>query len=299
MIKSNKKGIALLITLLFIMLITISVGIGLKQVNEASNHVKAEKFLFQTSVILDDVFRLLQTSKELDNINSKEEFADFLSEASFIPFEHSGIKVSLELSSARSRFNLNSLKNNSVRIEQLKQYVTNYMVNISFVDILLDSMGGIKEDMYYTSDIFYEKPYLFRDYIASDKHFGELSDFYVKNYHDDNLKNIDFEKLFYFSSDKNSSIDLTYATAEVWEMMLGCDKLRATELSAGYYDTFESLALDLSIEELDIVKNKFGATLFEPYVDVIVNIIENNQSAKIKFEYDIKNKKGSNFVYDI
>jgi len=160
-------------------------------------------------------------------------------------------------------------------------------------------MGGIKEDLYYNPELFDEKPYLFRDYIVSDRHFKELSDFYTQNYHDDSLKNIDFEKLFYYGKDTNNSykIDLYFATAEVWEMMLGCDKQRATELSAGYYDTFESIGL--SDDELDIVRNKFKADFNQLYINVVINIIQNNQNAKIRFEYDIQNKKGSNFVYDI
>ena len=295
-----RRGIALLVTLFFIMLITISIGIGLKQVNKASYHVKSEKFLLQTSVILDDVLTMLEGRKEFDDINSSEEFAIFLSETSFIPFETSGINISLEISSARSRFNINSLRNKPFRQDKLKGYFSNYMINISFVDILLDSMGGTKEyGDYNYPELFDKKPYLFRDYIVSYKHFSELSKFYTQSYRDEALKNIDFKNLFYFSNENNDSytIDLSTATPEVWEMMLGCDKLRAAELSAEYYDSDESI--NLSDEELNIVKKKFKTSFFEPYIYVVVNIIQDSSSAKIKFEYDIRNKKGSNFVYEI
>ena len=298
----HKRGVALLITLLFIMLITLSVGIGLKQLNEVSHHMKAENFLFQTSAILDDALRLLQNSKELNAINSSEEFSVFLSEAAFIPFEASGIKVSLELSSARSKFNVNSLidSNNSIdadRVNSLKEYMSIYMVNIGFVDVLLDSMGGIKEDMSYNSDLFNEKSRLFRDYIISDKHFDELSEFYLNYYRDNSLKNIDFKELFYFSNNRSHKVDLNYATVEVWEMMLGCGKLKATELSKNSYDSFESIGL--SDEELDSVKKKFDTSFFEPYLDVVIKIEQGEHSARIRFEYDIKEREGSNFVYDI
>ena len=298
----QKRGVALLITLLFIMLITLSVGIGLKQLNEVSHHMKAENFLFQTSAILDDALRLLQNSQELNAINSSEEFSVFLSEAAFIPFEASGIKVSLELNSARSKFNVNSLMdlNNSIdhdRVNSLKEYMSNYMVNIGFVDVLLDSMGGIKEDMSYNSDLFNEKSRLFRDYIISDKHFDELSDFYLNYYRDNSLKNIDFKELFYFSNNRSHKVDLNYATAEVWEMMLGCDKLKATELSKSSYNSFESIGL--SDEELDSVKKKFDTSFFEPYLDVVIKVEQGEHNARIRFEYDIKKREGSNFVYDI
>lgn len=298
----NKRGIALLITLLFIMLITFSIGVGLNQVNEASSYVKKEKFLFQTSSILDDVLTIFKTSKEMDDINSSEDFNAFLSQASFIPFEVSGIKVSLHLQSARSRFNINSLmnKNNTVsqkRVDSLKQYLNRYMINVAFVDILLDAMGGIKEDLSYNSEIFVQKPYLYRDYIVSYKHFSELSEYYENYYNDDSLKNVDFKQLFFYSDDRSYTIDLNYATALVWEMMIGCDKSKAIALSEGYYDSFESIGL--SDEELNILRSRFKVSFFEPYIDVLIKVVQDDLSAKIRFEYDMKNKKGSNFVYEI
>ncbi|WP_324170595.1 hypothetical protein [Sulfurimonas sp.] len=295
-----RKGIALLITLMFVMLITISIGIGLKQVNQASAYVNGEKFLYQSSVILDDVLNILKNSQELQDINSSSELSVFLSESSIIPFEAQGINVVIEMSSARSRFNVNNLvtgnKQNEKRVESLKQYVSNNMVITTYVDVLLDSMSGIKEDMSYNSDIFNKKPYLFRDYITSYKHLRELNEYYTNYYHEDSLKNIDFEKLFYYSNNDSYRVDLSYATVEVWEMMLGCDKQRAIDLSS---DIYESEAdIDLSEKETEIL-TKFNTSIFEAYIYVQLRIIQDNQSANIRFEYDIENKKGSNFVYEI
>lgn len=296
-----RRGIALLITLLFIMLITISIGISLKQVNMASSHVEDEKFLYQSSVVVDDVLTLLKSSQELNDINSSQDFSTFLAETSFVPFEAEGIKVSLELSSARSKFNVNSLVDASAkpkqeRVAYLKQYMSNYMVITTYVDILLDSMGKIKEDMSYNSELFNDKPYLFRDYIVSAKHLSELNDFYTSYYHEQSLKNINFKELFYFGKNNDYKIDLSYATTEVWEMMLGCDNFRASELSATVYEALDDIGLS-DDEKLRLAK--FDTSFFEPYVDVRLNIMQDKQSANIRFEYDIKNKKGTNFVYEI
>jgi len=296
-----RKAVALLITLFFIMLITVSIGIGLKQVNDASHHVKDEKFLYQSSVILEDVIGILSSSQELKDINSSEGLALFLSESSFIPFQAQGIQVSIELSSARAKFNVNSLvdadrKPNVQRVASLKQYVSNYMVITTYVDILLDAMSGIKEDMSYNSDIFNEKADLFRDYIASKKHLQEFNKYYTNYYHEDSLVNIDFEKLFSYSTDKGYKIDLSFATPEVWEMMLGCDKQRAIELSANFYASKDEIGLNQA--EQKRLEN-FSTTLFEKFLEVNINISQDNHSANIKFEYDIQNAKGSNFVYEI
>jgi hypothetical protein len=301
-----RQGIALLITVLFVMAITVAIGVGLKQVKEASWHVENENFMLQTSIILEDVLTILSASKELDKIvadKSALNFFAFLSSVSFIPFESSGMKVSIEINSARSKFNPNSLLDNNnttnlTRVNVLKEYMNNKMVNVEYVNILLDVMGGYKEDISYNSAIFNEKPTLFRDYLVSQKHLDEVNDFYMKTYHDNNLKNINFANLFYFSKEREMKIDLNYATEEVWEMILLCDKSRAEQLilGAGSYTTLEDL--NLSDEEKMALK-KFDTTFFEPYLDVVVNIAQNNQSAKIRFEYDISTKKGSNFAYEI
>ncbi len=306
---SSKKGIALLITLLFIVAITLSVGIGLKQVKEASTHVQNENFMLQTSVILDDVLKLLENSKELKEVakaESGEAFYIFLSQSSFIPFEAAGVKISLEIFSARSKVNINSLRDiNATNLNQpnekldaFKVYLNNYSVNIAYGDILMDLMGGIKEDMSYNSDIFYEKPYLFRDYVTSYKHLLELNDFYLKSYHDNSLQNIEFEKLFTFHKNRENKLDLNYASVETWELMLGVDKLRAEELylGSGFYTALGDLNLN---DEEKLALQKFSVSYFEPFLDVTIEILENESIAKIHFEYDIKNAKGSNFSYEI
>lgn len=298
----SKNAIALLITVLFVMAITVAIGIGLKQVKEASFHVENENFMIQTSVLLEDVMQILKTSPQLNDMNSSEKFFVFLSQASFIPLQSNGVKVNIELSSARSKFNVNTLMNTTTadknKVEALRIYLSKYMINSDYMNILLDNMGGVKEDLSYNSAIFNEKPYLFRDYIASFKHFNEINAYYEKTYHNNNLKNINFEKLFYFSNDKNNSIDLNYATQQTWELILGCDKTRAEQLSlgAGAYASVDDLSLS---EDENLSLSHFSTSFFEKFIDVTIKIEENSQNGKIMFEYDINKKKGSNFVYEI
>lgn len=302
--QNMRKGVALLITVLFIMAITLAIGVGLRQVKEASLHVENASFLLQTNTLLEDVLNILKDSKELEIIATEKSslgFFAFLSSVSFIPFESSGLKVSIEIKSARAKLNPNSLLDGSAqlaRVEALEKYLSKKMLNPQYVTLLLDITGGIKEDNSYNSAIFNEKPTLFRDYIVSQKHLEEVNDFYMKTYHDNTLKNIDFTNIFYFSQDKKSKIDLNYASSEVWEILLGCDETRARELTlgAGGYTTLDDL--DLSDAERAALF-KFDTTFFEPFLDVVVHIAQNSASAKIKFEYNISTKKGYNFAYEI
>ena len=299
-----RSAIALLITLFFIMAITITIGLGLKEVNRASTSVENEQFKIETTILLDDVMKILKESKELKLITEasdrdiqREAFNIFLTQASFIPFESNGYKVIIEISSAREKFNINSLDTKTVPF--LKDYLMKVGINADeYVNILLDGIGGVKEDLSYNSAVFNDNIYLFRDYITSLKHLREFNNFYNNNYRDNMLKSIKFEELFYFSMDKTSyNIDLNHATKEVWKLMLGCDDTRASQLSseAGSYTQLKKFLDD---SEIELVK-KFRYSFYEPYIYVKVEIIKNRQNAKISFEYDMKNNRGYNFIYEI
>lgn len=306
MMKSSKKGITLLVTVLFIMAIMVAISVGLQQMKDASWHVENENFMFQVSTVLEDVLYILDTSKELEQVMHTKSSADlftFLSSVSFLSLDNYGLKVNIHINSARSHFNVNSLLDtngstiNVNRVNALKEYLSKHRVNTEYVDILLDLMRGIQDDRGYNSAIFQEKPYLFRDYIISEKHLDEVNDFYMKTYHQ-NLKNIDFTQLFYFSNKKNNFIDLNYATPEIWDMILGCDKEKAQQLASGggEYTSLDNLSLS---DKEKLALAKFQTSFFEPFLDVVINITQSSQHAKIRFEYTIRTKKGSNFVYEI
>ena len=297
--RESKNAIALLITVMFVIVITVAIGFGLKQVNSAAKIIKDENFMYQSSVILEDVLNILKNSSDIAHAadsNSSDELFMLLSSASFIPFESSGLEIALKLRSARAKFNPAQLDANTS--QAFVEYLNNNMINNQYLDILLDNVSGIKEDNSYNSAIFEENPYLFRDYIASAKHLKKINDFYSQEYNDNSLEKINFKNLFYFTQNKNISIDLNYATTEVWELLLSTSKDRAEFLStnAGAYTDDDSL--NLNTTELERL-HRFKTSFFEPFILVEIEIRQNDSISNIQFEYDIKNKKGSNFVYEI
>jgi len=298
-VQQSRNAIALLITVMFVIVITVAIGYGLKQVNTASAMVKEENFIYQNNITIEDVLTILQNSQELQRVadsNSSEELYLLLSEAAFIPFEYKGIEILLRLKSARAKFNPKIL--NAQRAEMLRLYLQNYNINGQYVDMLFDNIGGIKEDNSYTTAIFDENPSLFRDYIASAKHLELINDFYTKEYNDNALKKVDFSQLFIYGDNNNSSIDLNFATPAVWEMMLGCSQDRAEVLSSGMGSYTDLQSVNLSSDEQANLA-KFKTSFFEPIIEVELGISQNGLNSKVKFEYDMKNKKGSNFVYEI
>ena len=297
--RQARSAIALLITVMFVIVITIAIGFGLKQVNKAAAAVKNEHFIYQSRIIIEDILNILRKSPDIKSItdtNSSEGLALFLSQASFIPFESSGVEIVIQLSSARAKFNPNALKKNQARQDVLKQYLSNYNINSDYVDILLDNMNGVKVDNSYNSTIFDENPYLFRDYIASPEHLEKINEFYTKEYNDNSLSNIDFNKLFYYSEDENMSIDLNQATKEVWEMLLLCTPERAEFLSNGVggYKNLDSLELNEG-EKSQLAL--FQTSFFEPILFVKLEIREQKSILNMSFEYNIRTQQASNFTY--
>lgn len=307
MYTTRRNAIALLVTILFIMAITIGIGIGLSAMKSASQEAENERFMFQTALILDDVLSLLSDSQEiyaLNDANATEKFAIFLNQTQFIPIEIEDMKVLVQIGSARGSFNINSLQESNTtlyvqRVEHLKEYIKRFGVQGQYIDFLRDGMGGIKEDASYHTRMFYDAPYLYRDYIASPKHLEQINDAYTREYRDVTLKNADLKHLFSFNKERTTKIDLNCATHATWMLMLGIDEESALSLvqKSHIYESYEDLPL--SDEKKAVLQEVFETSFFEPFIEVQVAIEQGSKSAKIIFEYDFRKKKGSNFVYKV
>jgi len=296
-----RRAIALLITLMFVMLISVAVGYGLHEMKKASKVLQDENLLYKSSMILDDIMTMLKVSPDMRNLadsNSSDELYTFLQSSESLPLEVADEKVILSFSSARKRVNINSLnKQNEVLF---REFFNRYMVSSSYVDLLKECMRKNQaKDEYnnYSSTLFDQKPTLFRDYIASKKHLDIINDYYLAEYGDTNLKNVPFQQLFRYGKNSNDRIDLNYVTADVWELILSTTQERAQQLYAqeGSYKSLEDLKLTPS-EKINIAR--FKTSFFEPYLLVKIAIIGEENISTIRFIYDIKLKRGYDFVFE-
>ncbi len=278
-----RDAVALLITVFFVMAITLSLGVGFKYIKDAKKSVSDEQLMLQSSAMVEDLLSIIRDSKQIKDIKDAQDLSLFLAESSFIPLSYKDSTITIEVSSAREKLNLNIFKNKE-RLEILKRYLLSKMVVVEFADILTDSMDGIKEDLSYHTDIFDANPNLFRNYITSYEHLDKLIEIYKNKYHDNHIKNIDIEKLFFLSKDTTTKVDLNFATSEVWELMLGCSKVRAEELSsnAGSYKQLDDL--NLNDEEVKML-SKFNYSFYEPFLNIKLNISQNDKQSS--FEFDI------------
>ena len=300
--KKMKNAIALMITLFFVMALSISIGLGLKYVKEGAQSVNQEQFLIQTRSVLADFLTMLRTAPQLTSINSADTLSLFLSEASLIPLSSNDVNVIIKISSARDKISPEILNTQEKR-DAFLAFLSTKGVNTEYLNILDDMMGGIKEDGSYRSDIFTNRPTLFRNYIASKKQLEVADAFYTETFHEQSLENITPTELFYTSAESNATnykMDLNHIKPIAWEMILGCDKQRAEALSAnaGFYANANDLGLSAD-ENLSLTRFHQNISYYEPFVAVEITIMKDNEKALISFEYNLESKKGSNFVLEV
>lgn len=297
-----KSAIALMITLFFIMALTVSIGLGLKYVKEGAQSVNEEDFAFEARSVLQDFLTMLQKTPQVTAINSADTLSLFLSEASYIPINDKDMHVIIEIGSARDKINPIVL-NTQAKRDNFKSFLASNGVNEEYLNILDDMMGGIKEDASYKTDIFDTHPNLFRNYIASDKELYEANRFYMQTYHDDSIKKIKTDELFYLNAETNASnykMDLNRIKPVCWQVLLGCDEERAKWLSdnAGFYTSGNDLGLSED-ENRSLSKFSQNVSYYEPYLAIKILILKKHHRAKISFEYNLESKKGSNFVFEV
>lgn len=301
-----RRAIALLLTLFFIILITISLGVGLGYMKKMTSMTQQEQFMIQSRTLVDDFLTMLKSSKELQNLagedNNTQGFYDFLSAYSTLPLANDAMDVLIELSSARSKLNPNSLISSDTtlqtkRFDALKNYLSRNNADPLYADIMLDVLNT--DAAYYTqSDIFQIYPSLPKGLLFSKAQQEILTTFFTNRYHDTSLHAIDFEKIFIYSKDPQTKIDLNVASPELWSLISGCDLLRAQQLAQRSTPCSDLECFELLDEEKERLK-LFAYSFYEPILQIKLTLRQNEMRAYISFEYDVKQKKGSNFVYQI
>ena len=299
----KRDAIALMLTLFFIIAITVALGISLKQVRLGNQSVDKEHFMVQSAAILDDVLTLLKSSSELNSVSDAQGLNLFLSTASIIPFEVNALAVKIEIASAGAKININSL-NNAVLKEAFINYLVRY--NVSNPDYLMqliyDASHGVNENGY-QSDIFDANPSLYRDKIVSQSHLNTILKHYVLTQHENSVMKLPWNNLVRFDDNNDSSLDANYLSADVWQMLVpDMSEEEAAERASGLNVATSVEELGLNGDDAAWLTSLNGSGIigfYTPKVAVNVDILEHNQSAKISFDYNLASKKGNHFEYGI
>jgi hypothetical protein len=296
---TRRSGIALMITLFFIIAITTAVGVSLMHLRLGGEQLHEGRFLVQSSAVLDDVLTLLERVQEISPIKDADSLNVFLLSAGFLPLEAQNLRVKIEIESAMGHLNINALSESEALQDALSKYMLRYNVqDIAYMtDLLIDCMSGPKE--YYRTDIFDEMPWLYRERIVSHEHLQQILDFYTRLRHDNSVQILPWSELVRFGEHNDTALDANYVTPQVWELLLPTLQEEIAEKLAAGAETYGSAEdLDLSEEELSDLEG-FSVRYYVPEVHVSVDMEEHNRSSRIAFDYNLTTKKGSHFVYGI
>jgi len=294
-----RRGVALLITIFFIIAITAAVGVSLMNLRKSGDELHQARFLLQTGAVLEDVLAMMKEADKLGAVTDAETLNLFLLTAGFIPLELKGVLVKIEMSSAMGRININALKSSQPFQQALMEYMVRFNVQdaVYMNDLLLDCMSGPKD--VYKTNIFDEIPELYRDRIVSKKHFDQIVDFYTRERHDNAVIKLPWERLIRFDDDNATAIDANYITPALWQLLIpGLNEEHAMELASGevIYNTLQDIDLQ---EEERAHLSTFNPSFYQPVVHMEIEILENNSSANVAFDYDLTAKKGKHFEFGI
>jgi len=299
MLSSNRRGVALLITLFFIIAITAAVGVSLMNLKKSGDELHEARFLLQSSAVVEDIIALMGEADKLGVVSDAESLNIFLLTAGFIPLELKELLVKIEITSAMGHVNINTLSRSTELQQALIEYMSRLNVQDAYYmnDLILDCTGGHKE--VYKTNIFDEMPELYRERIVSKRHFEKVIDFYVRERHDNTVANLLWVELVRFDDSNVTRVDANYITPALWQMFLpNLDEQILLDLSSGAVTYMSLDDLDLSPDDRTRLA-KFNLSFYEPIVHMDIEVFENNSSAHIAFDYDLSTKKGKHFEFGI
>ena len=197
-----KNGIALLITLSFLIIIVILIG-KLFFVYEKISSDNFERAISQNSLFIKDVKK--EISNLTKDINSSTDLKKiFIS----FPFKVNDIKGIITITPLSNKLNINLYKDKEKRkyIDQFLENLFNYY-NVSdfyyFKNLLLDTYDlDLNERNNYTEIANYDDTFQDGE-IYNFAQFKKILDVYSKQRNDKNIYKIPWKKLIYFSNQKS------------------------------------------------------------------------------------------------
>jgi len=295
----RRSGVALLITLFFIIAITAAVGVSLMNIQKSAKALHEARFLLQSGAVIEDVLALMSEADKLGSVSDADTLELFLLTAGFIPLELKELLVKIEITSTMGRININTLAETPAFQEAMRVYLARFNVQDAYYmnDLLVDCMGGYKD--VYKTNIFDELPELYRDRIVSKRHFNKILDFYIRERHDHSVKKIPWDALIRFDDSNATALDANYIEPALWQLFLPQIQEEQAVALADNDVLFSSLQdLDITTEERQSL-SPFHIGFFTPTVHLDIEIMENNSTAHVAFDYDMSTKKGKHFEFGI
>ncbi len=295
---SSRHGIALMITLFFIIAITAAVGISLSQFTQAKLSRNDNGFLVQTAVILDDVMTFVRNDARINSVEDAKSMASLVQYASLIPIKSNGLEVTVRVNSAYHAPNINTLGHSKVLQEALKDYCyANQVRDVEYLlDLLRDSMDA--EDGPRTN-LLDTLPWMRHERIADMDHLQQILDYYVLNRRDDSVNAIAWREIVRFDEQNSTAMDLNQLSPEAWRLVAPAmidEKVKHLVRYRGNFESYADLELDEDTQEkIEALDGRF----YMPVLHIALDIRQADNKAVIEFEYEIETKKARIIKYEV
>jgi len=288
-----KKGIALLITIGFIIILTTLIAYIFTLSNRAFDAVDNVQKRDQSQVIFSDVKKLLDSYAS--EIEDDKDFSTFLSGTPSFYDDKSGLGLEVEIKPLSDKININSVLINKKVNKNLVQFLQNICETYNILDpsffiaLILDTVDEDSIEREALSEISLHKIKYPNGNIYDKVQFEELESYYADVVQDKNIFSVPWEQLIYFGGKNSGIVDCDRMSKEMIflfgldsENFTGCSDLNNSKEN-------KEIALKYNLKKFSKENN----------YDILVKIYYQVNSVKDRasFIYDMKTKKVKSFEF--
>ncbi len=283
-----KKGIALVIVLIFIIVMGLLVTSAFRLTTRVALQSQKQKTIAQSAVIVQDIKKILDG--RFKKIKSNKELSEIFSEDGLIYDKKSGLDIHIKISPLSNKININAAlingKKNDYIIDILNRIYEKYnLLNpLFFTSLILDTIDTDDIEREPFSEISLQNINYTNGSVYNQEHFLILQNYYAKITQDKNIFKIPWGKLIYFGRNV-SGYD-----------SLDCDRLSDEMIATlGIYGLSK---INCSTIEDSKYKKFIKMYLFQPFkkmkhyeINVKISYNLGNINEGVSYMYDIKNLK--------
>ncbi|MFK5882372.1 MAG: hypothetical protein QM482_09180 [Sulfurospirillum sp.] len=285
-----KKGVALLITIGFVAVLTALIAYIFSLTNVVFDKVDNLHKRDQSSVIFSDVKKILDSyAGDIENSN---DFSTFLLGVPPFYESSSGLGLDVKMSPLSDKININSILTGKKPDKNIVHFLQNICETYNildasfFISLVLDTIDKDTLERQALSEISLHDLKYSNGRIYSKKQFETLEKYYADVVQDKNIFSVPWDRFVYFGG-KNSGIvdcdrmskEMIYILGLDSENFTGCDDLKDKES--------KKIATKYNLKKFSKENNYY----------ILVKIFYQINSIKDRasFIYDIKTKRASNF----
>jgi len=303
----RRRGIALLITIAFVLVIMAIIGMMLGTVQSSQKSVSQKKVLIQSDILLSNMLGILKSAS--GDINDSVMLDIFLSMPFVFDNSSHGISVDIAFRSNARVVNVNWLvldknstnKRDPFEPEPLNQYIEEYLeriltvYNVSDTILLLsmiaDTIDEDTDERISGSEIVRDNLDFMQSKIYNMHHFEQILYAYKQKTLDFSVDKIPWQSLISFDNDK---IDFNYINPAVLQFVLEGLDAESIRLLTTHKDSVFTTIDDLPFSTEDKEKlKKMKIVFFDPNLRTTMRIQSTGAALQVALNYNLKTKRVS------